>query len=138
MKDHKGCIRGYHRCSKSWYSKSYKQIEISFGMFHPDGGTSGEMSIEWIKLDGKLCAKFVCFEDGWSALSLFPDLIKKMGEVDSQRIQEEDFAKILDECGFKDLTAYNDPYKGVKIPQEDMVTISIPKEKAEKLGLIEK
>lgn len=49
MKDHEGCIRGYHRSSKAWYAKAnYKdRVSISFGMYHPDGGTSGEMQIEW-------------------------------------------------------------------------------------------
>lgn len=136
MKDHDGCIRGYHRSSKSWYSKSKDRIEINFGMFHPKGGTSGEMTMEWVELSGKLCARLKSFEDSWSALSLFTDLIQKMGEVDSEEIQEDEFAKMLDECGFKDLTEYQDPYVGVEIPKEDMIEISIPKEKAKKLGLI--
>jgi hypothetical protein len=136
MKDHEGCIRGYHRSSKGWYGASKDEIEIGFGMFHPDGGTSGEMRIVWIELNNVLCARLMCFEDSWSALSLFPDLIQKMGEVDEEEIQEEDFAKILDSCGFKDLTQYKSPYKDVEIPESDMVTLKIPKAKAEKLGLL--
>jgi len=136
MKNHEGCIRGYHRTSKSYYAKSVNRMEINFGMFHKHGGTSGEMNIEWVELDGKLCAKLKCFEDGWSALSLFKDLIRKMGEVDSELIQEEDFAKMLDECGFEDMTAYKDPYENVKTPKTEMVNIEMPKEKAKKLGLL--
>lgn len=140
MKNHNGCIRGYHRSSKAWYAKSLNdKIDINFGMYSASGkGTSGEMTMEWVELDGKLCAKLKCFEDSWSALALFPDLIKKMGEVDSELIQEEDFAKMLDECGFKDMTAYEDPYVKVKLPKEEMVNIKMPKAKAEKLGLLTK
>lgn len=138
MKDHNGCIRGYHRTNKAWYGKALNKdiIEINFGMFAEEGGTSGEMTMEWEELSGKLCAKLKCFEDSWSALALFTDLIQKMGEVDSKEIQEEEFVKMLDECGFKDMTSYKDPYVGVETPKEDMVNISIPKGKAEKLGLI--
>ncbi len=137
MTDHEGCIRGYHRSSKSWYYKSLDgKIEVSFGMYHKDGGTSGEMSIEWIPLAGELCAELKCFEDSWSALSLFTDLIQKMGEIDGENIQEEDFCKLLDSCGFTDLTSYQDPYENKEIPKEEMTTIEIPIEKAKKLGLL--
>lgn len=137
MKDHEGCIRGYRRSSKAWYGKiNNNQTEVHFGMFHKEGGTTGEMTMEWVELSGKQCARLKCFEDGWNALALFTDLIQKMGEVDSEEIQEEDFCKMLDECGFKDLTEYKDPYVGIETPKEDMVEISMPKEKAKKLGLI--
>ena len=136
MKEHDECIRGYHRSSKAWYSKSVDEIEINFGMFHPDGGTTGEMNIEWIELNGQLCARLKCFEDAWSALSLFTDLIQEMGKIDSELIQEEDFAKLLDKCGFKDLTEYIDPYNKRIISKEEMINIDIPIKKAKKLGLI--
>jgi hypothetical protein len=108
MKNHEGFIRGYHRNSKAWYAKYVKKnnIEVGFGMYNSDGGTSGEMVMEWVELNGRLCARLKCFQDGWSSLSSFTDLIQKMGEVDSELIQEEDFCKILNECGFTDLTAY--------------------------------
>ena len=137
MKDHNGCIRGYHRTSKAYYAKSMKEnIEINFGMFHPKGGTSGEMTMEWIEISGTLYAQLKSFEDSWSALSSFPDLIERMGKVDGEKIQEEEFAKMLDECGFKDLTVYESPHKEEMEPE--MVTISIPKNKAEELGLLKK
>lgn len=138
MNNHEGCIRGYHRSSKAWYAKSVNKdnIEVGFGMYHPDGGTSGEMTMEWVELSGRLCARLKCFEDGWSALSLFTDLIQKMGEVDSELIQEEDFCKMLNCCGFTDLTAYTDPYKNKDTPKEELVTIELPKGKAKQLGLI--
>ena len=134
-RNHENCIRGYHRSSKAWYSHVVENIDVTFGMYDEDeGGTTGEMIMEWKELDGKLTAQLKCFEDSWSALSLFPDLIQKLGEADSDEIQEEDFVKILDGCGFKDLTSYKSPYEN--IPEEEMIDIKIPKEKAKKLGLI--
>jgi len=138
MKQHEGCIRGYHRSSKAWYAKANNKdrIEVTFGMYLEGDGTSGEMTMEWVELANKQCARLKAFEDSWSALALFTDLIQKMGEVDSEGIQEEEFCKMLDECGFKDLTAYKDPYVGVETQKEEMVEISIPKAKAKKLGLL--
>lgn len=132
MEKHKGCIRGYYRNSKSYYSSPSDPIDVDFGMFHPEGGTSGVMTIEWVKLGGELCAKLKVFEDSWGVLTLFTDVIHRMGQVDDQLIQEADFCKILDDCGFKDLTKYKDPH-GV-----EMVTVELPREKAEQLGLINK
>ncbi len=110
IEKHKGCSRGYHRSSKAWYAKfnNTDRIRVQFGMYAKDGSTSGEMSVEWVLLDNNLCARLKSFEDGWSALALFTDLIQKLGEVDNQLIQEVDFCKILDDCGFKDLTSYTE------------------------------
>lgn len=106
--NHSQCIRGYHRSSKAWYAKAEEPVEVMFGMYTEDGGTTGEMSMVWVKSANKQWAILKCSEYNWSALSLFTDLIQKMGEVDSdsEEIQEEGFCKMLDECGFKDLTAY--------------------------------
>jgi len=107
MRNHKGSIRGYKRSSKAWYALPNEQIDVYFGMYDPEGGTTGEMKMKWHDLgDEKPCARLESFEDSWSALSLFTDLIQKLGERDSQSIQEEEFCKILDECGFEDLTKY--------------------------------
>lgn len=104
---HEGCIKGYHRSSKAWYAASIKErINVTFGMYSLDGGTSGEMTMEWQLLDNVLCAQLRCFEDAWEVLGMFTDVIAKLAQVDGQEIQEEAFVKILDECGFKDLTAY--------------------------------
>ena len=137
IKNHEGCVKGYHRSSKAWYAKSLdKKVEVNFGMFHPEGGTTGEMSMEWVELSGKQCARLKCFEDAWSALALFTDLIQEMGKIDNMEIQEKEFCNLLDSCGFKDLTEYEDPYLKTETPKEEMVTISIPKGKAKKLGLL--
>ena len=106
MKNHEGCIRGYHRTSKAWYTKTQFRIEVLFGMYSLQGGTSDEMSMEWVEISNKLCPRLKCFDDSWSALALFNDLIQELGEVDNKVIQEEEFCKILDKCGFKDLTEY--------------------------------
>lgn len=112
MRNHESMVRGFHWSNKAWYHNVIDNPEVIFGMYDiNDGGTTGEMSVKWIWLNHNFTPKFECFDDGWSALSTFPDLIEKMGEVDSEDITDEHFVKILIECGFKDLTKYESPYK---------------------------
>lgn len=112
MKDHSGMVRGFHWSNRAWYKNIVDKPEINFGMYDNDGGgTTGEMSIKWISLNNKLTPKLECFDDGWNALSLYGDLLQKMGEVDSEDITDKQFVQILLSCGFKDLTAYKNPYE---------------------------
>lgn len=112
MKNHEGMIRGFHWSNKAWYNNIVDGTEVNFGMYSPtDGGTSGEMSMKWILLNRQPTPKLQCFDDGWSALGLFTDLLRKMAEHDSEDITDEKFVEILLECGFKDLTAYKNPHQ---------------------------
>lgn len=138
MKNDDVFIRGYYRASKSFYAKTLnsENIEVMFGMYSMDGGTEGEMSMEWEDLQGKKTALLRCFDDSWKVLSLFTDLIQRMGQVSDHDVQEEDFCKILTECGFKDMTQYINPYIDVETPSEETVNILMSKKEARKLGLI--
>lgn len=111
MKNQENFIRGYYRNSKAYYKNQTDHREITFGVYHRDDHSAiGEMSVRWLlELKGVLCPEFRCFDDAWGVLAQFTDLLQKMAEVDGKSISEEDFAKILDSCGFKDLTAYTNP-----------------------------
>jgi len=104
-------IRGYQRSSLAFYSSVLDLVEVYFGLYHPEGGCKGEMVMEWVILDNKPCARLKVFEDSFATLASFSDLIIELGKVDGQEIQEPDFVKILDSCGFVDMTAYNIPSK---------------------------
>lgn len=108
MKDHTECIRGYHRSSKAHYRDVIDGIEVMFGMYYAqDGSTTGEMAMKWINIVGdKLSPRLECYSDAWSALARFPDLIQKLGDLDDIDLTEEQFCALLDVCGFKDLTKY--------------------------------
>ena len=106
MRNHTDCIRGFHWSNRAWYKNVVKDKLINFGMYHPDGGTSGEMTMVWQELAGREVPRLKCFDDGWSALSLFTDLIQKLGERDDENITQEQFVQILLGCGFTDMTAY--------------------------------
>lgn len=135
MRDHRGCIRAYHRTSKAWYKDSARneKLSVNFGMYDPEGGSSGEMKMEWIELGRDIpYPQLRVFDDAWSALGLFTDLIQELAKIDSENINDDQFCDILDRLGFKDLTAYENPY-----PQKDkLISINILESKAKQLNLI--
>jgi hypothetical protein len=134
MRDHTGCIRGYYRGTKAYYAKNLQDdnLNVMFGMYHPEGGSSGEMKMEWVDIGSKKTPQLQVFDDAWDALGLFLDLIQQLAQRDDQNITDDEFCLILDRLGFKDLTEYNDPNL-----QEDKISqIDIQESKARKMGLI--
>lgn len=135
MRDHEGCIRAYHRQSKSWYKDSVRNenLSVNFGMYHPEGGSSGEMKMEWIELGREIpYPQLKVFDDGWSALGLFPDLIQELAKVDSENINDDQFCEILDRLGFEDMTAY----ENLNPENDKLISINILESKAKELNLI--
>lgn len=118
MKNHKGCRRGYWVVTDAWWKKHLndKAPEISFGMYHPDGGTSGEATMIWtqFKNSEKPVPELKCFDDGWSALSKFTNLFSDMSKVDSERISPEEFIKLLEKHRFKPLHKILKVKKGLR------------------------
>lgn len=115
-RDHTGCIRGFHQVSRAWYAlfrRNHKHELVledgsvdrfNFGMYHRDGGTTGEMQMVFEELVVRVVPRLKCYDDGWSALASFTDLIARMGEVDNDNITPDQFREMLLECGFADLT----------------------------------
>lgn len=112
-KEQTSIIRGYHRFSKAWYATDEDRIKqtIQFGMYNPADGTSGEMTMQWEMLNNKLVPQLRAFDDSWKVLATFTDLIKKLAKWDDKNITEEQFAGLLSETGFKDLTSYKKEVK---------------------------
>lgn len=134
---HEGCEKGFFRATNAWYNRQLDKIEIQIGMYHPEGGTTGEFAVVWDKLGNELVPLLRAYDDSWEVLHLFSDIIAKMAEVDSKNISEEEFAQMLIDLGYKDLTKIEPPTEdGVK-PQ-NFITVRIPESKARELGLTEK
>lgn len=115
MNDHTDCKRGFYWGSKSWHwsaSRVDGVIDVvNFGMYHKDGGTTGEMLVEWKELSGQSVPQLKAYDDSWIALSLFADVIQILGEHDDENISPKDVVEILKRCGFEDLTVYENPYQ---------------------------
>ena len=109
MKNHDGCKRGFFQLSKAWYGESNLKTtdnvdEITIGFYHPDGGTSGEFQISWKKLCGNIVPQLEVWDDGWSALSNFCDMIELMATLDGENIAPDLFAEHLRNLGIEDMT----------------------------------
>jgi hypothetical protein len=112
-KETENLFRGFHWSNRAWYAEAnhMKNGNITFGIYSTEGGTVGEMTMEWIDFPDGLVPRLKVFEDSWKALASFKDLIDALGLVDGKCITEKEFVKILLGCGFKDLTAYEDKEK---------------------------
>ncbi len=103
-------IRGFFQLSRAPYGKVILENvdyidKVTFGLYEPIyGGTSGEMSMQWVKLDGKIVPQLTIFSDAWSALATMHDLIDLLGQHDSEDPSPEEFCNLLRQGGFVDMT----------------------------------
>ena len=108
MHDHTGDIRAFTHTGASWYGpsslRSDELDEIMVGFYASDGGTSGEFAIRWVKVGDKWSPRLEAFDDSWSALNHFTDLLALMAQHDSEDMTPETFCELLKECGIKDQT----------------------------------
>lgn len=119
-KDHTGHIKQYTILSEAYYAEAnlqsapypdtkpylHKVDNVEFGFYFPDGGTSGEMSMNWYRFErgGSLAPCLEVFNDAWHSLAQFRDVLDALAEVDGQDITPHEFCAILDRCGFVDAT----------------------------------
>ncbi len=108
MGKHDNSKRGFIWSSRAWYARVGVDCDhqLSFGMYSEGGGTTGEMTMVWHDIGGTMTPRLECFDDAWHALHAFSDLLAKMAEVDNKSISEERFMEMLKECGFEDMTQY--------------------------------
>lgn len=114
---------GFHHTSEAWYAKTTfldphdPDIvdEVNFGFYPEDGGTYGEMTMNWHRLEKHRppCPRLNVFSDGWLALINIPGLLKSLAEYDSytdgDRLTPKGFCDLLKELGFRDLTRREQP-----------------------------
>ena len=109
MRDHKGDIRAFTHTGASWYGAAALTTdrckdEIMVGFYCPDGGTSGEFAIRWVEVGDHFSPRLEAFDDSWSALSHFTDLLALMAQHDGENMTPEALCGLLMECGIKDQT----------------------------------
>jgi hypothetical protein len=115
---HQGDERRFSIMSQSWHVDSNMdparraagEDEIMLGFYSPDGGTSGEFAIRWEQLSGKIVARLKAYEDSWSALAHFSDVLEKLAELDGTNPGIEAVAEVLKSCGVIDATPRVSPY----------------------------
>ena len=109
MQDHSECKRQFIQLSRAWYAEAnLRDVDysdkITIGFYHPEGGTTGEFEISFSELGGRTVPKLIAFDDSWSALFNFGDLIEKMADIDDRCISPEKFCELLKSLGIEDNT----------------------------------
>jgi hypothetical protein len=101
-------IRGFKWSNKAWYAEEngIKNGLVHFGIYSLEGGTTGEMCMEWIDLGGKNVPTLNVFNDAWENLAGFKDIIDVLGSLDGKNITDADFVEMLQDHDFTDLTSY--------------------------------
>jgi hypothetical protein len=110
--------RGFYILSESWYAEAnypiLRQIhkgyvdDIHFGIYpeNGNGGTEGEMTMVWKRIGEKntLTAQLQCYDDAFTVLFSFSDVIEKLNNLGGKDLTIRKFTEILKSCGFQDLT----------------------------------
>lgn len=115
---HEGHVRTFTILSQSWYADASLVAELCapggdvmhIGFANPKGGTSGQFSIKWKPLSGKMVPQLRAYDDSWLALAGFSDVLAKLAEVDDTNPTVDQVAGILKSCGVVDATARESPY----------------------------
>lgn len=105
--------RAFYILSQSWYanvclpSTDGYVDEVMFGLY--DGTcTKGEMAMRWYRLGGTLTPRLEIFDDAWGVIPM--DVITALAEYDNRAITPEEFASILTDMGFEDVTVRENPH----------------------------
>ena len=97
-------VKGFFDFSDELDLEEKTVSEINVGFFYPSGGTTGEFSIKWRKLDGDIVPRLYSYDDSWLALSKMPELIEFMAKNNDKNISKEEFVSGLKELGYVNLT----------------------------------
>lgn len=114
---HDGDIRGFSILSEAYYAKACMPAdtidEVMIGMYSQDRGTSGEFAVRWFELGNKITPRLEVFDDAWSALAQFGDVLRYMASVDGLDVSPQAFCAALRDMGIIDRTTRVDPHKRI-------------------------
>ncbi len=106
--------RGFYHLAESWNARCLDQRhnvtdEVTFGLYHQDGGTIGEMHLEWVRLQSRPrpCPKLCVFDDAFELLAVFWDLFEDLAR--RRDMKPKEFCELLKEHRFQDLSQRKRP-----------------------------
>jgi hypothetical protein len=112
MGKHTGCKRQFTQLSRAWYgSRDGVVDEVTIGLYHQEGGTTGEFSVVWKipYLARDASPQLQSWDDSWSALFQFGDLLESMADLDDKDVSPEAFCQLLTGLGIADATKETAP-----------------------------
>jgi hypothetical protein len=125
---HDGAVRQFIILSEAWYAEASQtahqrltgEDEITLGFYVPDDGSTGEFSIKWERLEGRLVPQLHAYHDAWSALANFADVLQKLEELDGTSPSVAAVATVLKECGVVDATNRVSPWESEASAPENL------------------
>ena len=118
MEESKQSIKAFIIPYEAWYKNMISgNPHIYIGLYYETGGTDGEFKIVWDKIGIRLMA----YSDSWEILRNMPELIELMAKIDREESEPtlSEFAELLKEIGFRDITKRENPGIGRVIQNED-------------------
>lgn len=104
-------VRAFVHHNEAWYAHATLRPdtldEVMIGLYHKDGGTSGEFAIRWMPLGDNPMSpapRLEAFDDSWAALAKFPDLMAFLASVSGQNITPDAVCSALRNMGITDQT----------------------------------
>lgn len=117
--DTSGCQKAFTVSTESWWYDHVAAVrgdlveEVTFGLYHMDGGTCGEMTMKWRRLGQEVVPQLCVYSDAWNALHSFGlefiEMLAHHGERYWYRRPQEpmtptEFRVALTALGFADRT----------------------------------
>jgi hypothetical protein len=98
-------FRGFHVTHEAYYARPGGEVEIMFGIYYDEGGTSHEMAFRWHDFGSERAPRLEVYDDGWLALAGFaPELLPRLAELDDANATPDEIKQVLLDCGFRDIT----------------------------------
>ena len=120
---HEGCKRQFSHLSRAWYgdvnlATGAVRDSVTMGYYHPGGGTTGEFTMSWRYIGGKLTPRLDIYEDSWEVMWLFSDVLESLSHLNGTNPSPTEIAALLVSCGIEDATPTKSPYGQDKSGQE--------------------
>jgi hypothetical protein len=114
--------RGFYHFGESWYYERYRRPDaprddVTFGLYHADGGPSAEMVMEWRPLGECRTprAYLSVWDDAFELLRDLADVWRELaaaqpsGECKTRTMRPKEFCELLRRCSFEDRTQRKGP-----------------------------
>ncbi len=97
--------RRYTYLNRLWYGQAARERDVvdkvTFGLYHADGGTEGELAVNWLAVGDETFEQLVTFSDSWKVLASLTDVVIALGEFRGSAPSAETFCALLDRYGFE-------------------------------------
>ena len=122
-------VRGYCHHAAAWYANNVPAGEavddVIFGLYHPGGGTAGEMRMAWYPVGDGISPRLEIWDEAWALLAQMPEVLAALASIGAAQsaikqaprrrrdanpeITPEQLCAVLERLGFADRTPRTKP-----------------------------